>query len=338
LKHLLVTTSPPEKKAKHEAAPLPVVGKAAPAGMKITMQQAAIEKEGSGSTESLASKTPSSSLAPSAETAEFRVRPDFKASPLSGCSPLAVKFQNLSANAVSVSWNFGDGGFSAESDPSYVFDEAGEFPVTLKVLGKDGLEYTRQQKVRVFQTPKALFEFDEDVKPSVNQPIYFYNYSRGGDHYEWDFGDNQRSSLQEPIHFYQGPGNYHVKLKVWTDHQCYDSLVIYNAFTTQEQRLKVPNAFTPNLNGPAGGYYDVNDLNNTVFHPVIEGELYEFQLRVFNRKGVLLFESNEVGIGWDGYYKEQLMKQDVYIWKIRGKFSNGKTFVESGDVTLIKQD
>jgi len=266
------------------------------------------------------------------------VRIDFKAIPMSGCSPLAVNFQNLSENVTGVNWNFGDGVNSDELHPSYVFDEPGEFPVTLKVKGEDGLEYSRQQTVQVFETPKALFEFDEDVKPAKNQPIYFYNYSRGGDYYEWDFGDDQQSNLQEPIHFYEGTGNYHVKLKVWTDHQCYDSMAVFNAFTTQEQHIKVPNAFTPNMNGPTGGYYDEKDYNNTVFHPVTNGELVEFQLKVFNRKGLLLFESKDISIGWDGYYNEQLMKQDVYIWKIRGKFNNGKTFVESGDVTLIKQN
>jgi gliding motility-associated-like protein len=273
-----------------------------------------------------------------AESETIMVRIDFKANPLSGCSPLAVYFQNLSENIAGISWNFGDGGNSDELNPFYVFDEPGKFQVTLKVRGKDGKEYSRQQIVKVFETPKALFVFDEDVRPAKNQPIYFYNYSRGGEYYEWDFGDNQQSDLQEPIHFYHGAGNYHVKLKVWTDNQCYDSLVIFNAFTTQEQNIKVPNAFTPNLNGPTGGYYDVRDYNNTVFHPVTNGELLEFQLKVFNRKGVLLFESNDISMGWDGYYNEQLMKQDVYIWKIRGKFNNGKTFVESGDVTLIKQN
>lgn len=266
-----------------------------------------------------------------------KVRIDFKAYPPSGCSPLAVNFQHSSENARIISWNFGDGGNSDELNPSYVFDEPGEFLVTLKVRGDDGQDYSRQQTIQVYETPKALFEFDEDLKPAKNQPINFYNYSRGGDYYEWDFGDSKLSDLQEPIHFYQDAGNYHVKLKVWTDHQCYDSMVVFNAFTTHEQKIKVPNAFTPNLNGPTGGYYDVNDYSNTVFHPVTNGELIEFQLKVFNRKGVLLFESNDISIGWDGYYSEQLVKQDVYIWKIRGKFNNGKTFVESGDVTLIKQ-
>jgi gliding motility-associated-like protein len=292
---------------------------------------------GSGTTATPAIQAASSEKESGTEPETIAVRIDFKASPTSGCSPLAVNFQNFSENAERISWNFGDGGNSDETNPSYVFDEPGKFLVTLKVRGKDGQDYSHQRSVEVYETPEALFEFDTDLKPARNQPINFYNYSRGADYYEWDFGDNQRSVLQEPIHLYQEAGNYNVRLKVWTNHQCYDSLVIFNAFTTQEQAIKVPNAFTPNLNGPTGGYYDVNDHNNTVFHPVTSSELLEFQLKVFSRKGVLLFESNDISIGWDGYYNEQLMNQDVYIWKIRGKFNNGKTFVESGDVTLIKQ-
>lgn len=337
-----------EMPASMESRPLKTAAIAKPASRTPNMEKESENKSMSGksSSDKTPEKKPAVVTVPAVAASEnrtatepesLRTSIDFEASPLSGCSPLAVNFQNFSENAGKMSWNFGDGGKSDEPNPSYVFDEPGEFLVTLRVLGKDGVEYSQQQTIQVFETPKALFEFDEDLKPASNQPINFYNYSRGGDYYEWDFGDNQRSGLQEPIHFYEKAGNYHVKLKVWTDHQCYDSLVVFNAFTTQEQDIKVPNAFTPNLNGPTGGYYDVNDYSNTVFHPVTNGELIEFQLKVFNRKGLLLFESDDINIGWDGYYCEQLVKQDVYIWKIRGKFNNGKTFVESGDVILIKQ-
>lgn len=330
--------STPVKKAGTEPASRTATRQKESNDNTIPDKNIADQEQGSETTGNSPVQAASSQNGSGAEPETVRFRIDFEANPQSGCSPLAVNFQNFSENASGISWNFGDGGNSDEFNPSYVFDEPGEFLVTLKVRGKDGLEYNRQQTVQVFETPKAMFEFDEDLKPAKNQPINFYNYSRGGNYYEWDFGDKQRSDLQEPIHFYHEAGNYHVKLKVWTDHQCYDSLVIFNAFTTQEQDIKVPNAFTPNLNGPTGGYYDLNDYNNTVFHPVTNGELIEFQLKVFNRKGVLLFESNDISIGWDGYYSEQLVKQDVYIWKIRGKFNNGKTFVENGDVTLIKQN
>ena len=271
------------------------------------------------------------------ESATFEVTAGFNVSMLSGCSPLAVSFENLSENAVQYNWIFSDGGSSTEKDPSYVFDVHGDYTVILKIIGKDGMEYSAKQTIRVFETPKALFELDEAADLSKNQPVYFYNYSRNADYFEWDFGDRQRSSLTDLKHYYDQPGSYNIKLKVWNDKQCYDSLVIMNAFTGPESEIRFPNAFTPNMTGPTGGSYEVNDINNAVFHPVVSGDLIEYQLKIFNRQGLQIFESNDAAFGWDGYYHEKLAAQNVYIWKVRGKFSNGKTFVKSGDVTLIRR-
>lgn len=294
------------------------------------------QKTDQGTQTGEAPETPAADLS-ARKSDPVRVTAGFKASQLSGCSPMAVQFENLSENAVQYSWTFGDGGSSSEKNPSYIFDESGDYPVILKILGADGLEYTAHQTISVFETPKALFEMDDEVELSSNQPVYFYNYSRGADYYEWDFGDQQYSNQSEPVHYYDIPGNYNIKLKVWTENQCYDSLIIMNAFTGQESWIRFPTAFTPNMTGPTGGYYDVNDLRNTIFHPVFSGDLIEYQLKIFNRHGLQIFESNDVAYGWDGYYQEQLGAQAVYIWKARGKFSNGKTFVKSGDVTLIRQ-
>ncbi len=263
------------------------------------------------------------------------VTADFEMSRQSGCAPLTVDFINQSENAVSQSWIFGDGGSSDEANPSYVFDEPGEYPVTLKITGTDEKEYSAFSKATVYTTPKAHFEIDHNVTITSGQPVYFYNYSRDADYYKWDFGDNTHSNLDEPVHYYDSPGNYDVKLKVWTENQCYDSVTILNAFTPTEQEIIFPNAFTPNMNGPVGGYYQLNDPKNEVFHPVVTDDIIEYELKIFNRAGYQVFESNNVDIGWDGYYEDQLSAQGVYIWKARVRFANGKTIVRSGDVTLI---
>jgi hypothetical protein len=42
-----------------------------------------------------------------------------------------------------------------------------------------------------------------------------------------------------------------------------------------------------------------------------------------------------VEIGWDGYFNGKLCQQDVYVWKAKGIYLNGRSFVYAGDVTLL---
>jgi len=56
---------------------------------------------------------------------------------------------------------------------------------------------------------------------------------------------------------------------------------------------------------------------------------------IFNRWGDMVFESFDQDKGWDGYYNGEPAKQDVYVWKVAGKYSDGKNFVKTGDVTLL---
>ena len=259
----------------------------------------------------------------------------FEASKYQGCAPLAVEFSNQSENAGSFQWSFGDGGSSVEEHPNYVFDEPGEYTVNLKVQGLDGKEYISTGKLEVYVTPKAQFEYDEDVALSDGQPVNFYNYSKDADYFTWDFGDDKQSTLSDPVHYYETAGEYDITLKVWTANQCFDSSTVLNAFALSENNIIFPNAFTPNTSGPAGGFYTLGDPKNEVFHPIVIGEVLEYELKVYNRVGQEIFATTDINYGWDGYYKDQLSGQGVYIWKSRGRYSNGKTFVKSGDITLI---
>jgi gliding motility-associated-like protein len=97
-----------------------------------------------------------------------------------------------------------------------------------------------------------------------------------------------------------------------------------------------PNAFEPDMSGPNGGYYKLNQPElNTVFHPNWEG-VEEYHLSIYDRWGTLLYVSNDVMKGWDGYYQSKLCQQGVYVWKCEGTFSNGRPFILVGDVTLLR--
>jgi gliding motility-associated-like protein len=99
--------------------------------------------------------------------------------------------------------------------------------------------------------------------------------------------------------------------------------------------LVFPNAFTPSNTGPTDGVYDPASFSNDYFFPVFEG-VEAYKLQVFNRWGEVVFESTDITIGWDGYYRDQPAKQDVYAWKAYARFSDGRETTLAGDVTLLR--
>ena len=50
-----------------------------------------------------------------------------------------ISFTNVSTNAVSYSWSFGDGGSSTEANPVYTFSKNGNYKVTLTATNKSGV-------------------------------------------------------------------------------------------------------------------------------------------------------------------------------------------------------
>ncbi|MFT5288155.1 MAG: PKD repeat protein [Planctomycetota bacterium] len=64
---------------------------------------------------------------------------NFTGTPPTGLAPLSVDFTNTSTGGITSSiWSFGDGGSSSSSDPSYVYNVAGTYSVSLTVTGTTG--------------------------------------------------------------------------------------------------------------------------------------------------------------------------------------------------------
>jgi gliding motility-associated-like protein len=74
-------------------------------------------------------------------------------------------------------------------------------------------------------------------------------------------------------------------------------------YTLGSDNIFVPNAFTPMAN------------SNNVFRPVASDE-FELTFSVFNRYGDLIFETNNIAVGWDGTFNGQLCPAGSYIWKL----------------------
>ncbi len=265
-----------------------------------------------------------------------RERALFEASATNGCSPLKLKFHKIPALCDSCRWTFGDGGLSSESDPEWIFDTEGEYKVELTVFCPQKPPEKSFILINVYPRPLARFEITPENPAIPGEPVTFLNFSSGASVFKWNFGDGRESDTFEPIHSYGKPGKYNVSLIAISDNGCSDSVKIDNVLSGSEYYIRFPNAFIPNQLGPSGGYYSARtDESSVVFHPVFSG-VTDYQLRIFSKMGIMIFESNDVNIGWDGYVDGVLSSAGVYIWKVRGKFRNGESFIRMGDVTLIK--
>ncbi len=253
-----------------------------------------------------------------------------------GCAPLTVQFSNQSQFATSYLWDFGDGGSSSDATPLYTYSDFGDYLVQLTATGPGGQDIKAGGTVHVYQNPIAFFTVAPSVVFLPNEPIHCFNTSENAVSYVWDFGDGTTSNDVNPTHQYTQEGEFTIVLIVSTIHQCVDSFSIYKAVVAKSEGLiDFPSAFSPSTSGPNDGHFLPGDYNNDVFHPVFIG-VDSYQFSIYNRWGELIFETSDPNIGWNGYYRGELCKQDVYVWKAKGKFIDGKSFFKAGDVTLIR--
>jgi gliding motility-associated-like protein len=86
----------------------------------------------------------------------------------------------------------------------------------------------------------------------------------------------------------------------------------------------MPNAFTPGTN------------NNSVFRPICIGISSLDYFRVFNRWGQLMYNTSQIGQGWDGRIQGKLQESNAYLWIVKGTDYTGRVISKKGTMILIR--
>ncbi len=141
---------------------------------------------------------------------------------------LMVTFTNASENAVSYSWDFGDGNTSTEKSPIHTYEAPGTYTVTLSATAQGGTIVEISQEITVEGPPMADYTFDDE-----GLTVNFTNISENVVTYSWDFGDGNTSTEENPSHTYAGEGTYTVVLTATSE----DGLVVE---TSQEVTVEIP--------------------------------------------------------------------------------------------------
>jgi len=162
-----------------------------------------------------------------------------KATPVIGCAPLTVLFNDNSTGGVPTSWNwnFGYGGAtSTAQNPNYTYFAPGTYTVTLKINNGS----TATQTITVNAPPTVYFK-GIDSSGCFPLNVQFTDSSKAGSGgitgFRWDFGDGDTSNLKNPSHIYRGAANYPVTLQVIDQNGCASVL-------TKTGYIKIPNGVT----------------------------------------------------------------------------------------------
>jgi len=124
-----------------------------------------------------------------------------------------------SAFGTSYLWNFGNGQTANTANASTTYTAVGTYTVTLVVTGECNANSTYNSEITIIDKPVASFNASVNSGPAPLQ-VDFTNTSIGSGiiTYNWNFGDGNTDTIQNPSHTYQDAGTYIACLTV--SNQC----------------------------------------------------------------------------------------------------------------------
>ncbi len=144
----------------------------------------------------------------------------YMADTLRGCTPLTVRFTDLSQGDSTRLWQFerGTPATSTQRNPTVVFREKGNFNVSLTAQNVAGThDYTQYEWVRTDSLPTVNFVFTRNNDTALN--INFETRVANAFLYLWDFGDGTTLRTNDRIfaHRFARSGTYRVRLAAQND-------------------------------------------------------------------------------------------------------------------------
>ena len=233
-----------------------------------------------------------------------------------GCPDLCIQFNDLSTLAfgdiIKRRWNFGDFQFSNDTNVVHCYDnddfyDPSFYNIRLELETDSGCRANLRldSLVVVYPVPYANFDWTPDSVSTFNPVVQFIDESKGPTLWEWDFGDTNvysSSYLQNPDFRYSKHGYHDIMLIAENDYGCIDTM-IKTIYIYADLRFYVPNAFTPDSDG-----------KNEVFQGY-GSDIGGYNMRIFNRWGSLIFESNDIDYPWDGTINGRQAPAGIYIYE-----------------------
>ena len=264
------------------------------------------------------------------------------------CNDLEIAFTNLSTDAAGFAWTFDvDADWTAsveessQADPIWTYSDFGAYIAQLIAEPGQACADTLQQEVLVLPQDPLVMAFGaiEPLACSLETTVDFYFYGAGADDITWDFGTAGQGSGDTLTYDFGESGVYPVTLTIENDTcgtvQTADFEVLVPELVA-EVELVIPNVLTPNADGKNDRFRVGTRRTDGSVDLENASSFSRFALRVFDRWGVLIHESEGVGAGWDGRINGRVAAPGTYYFILDADHSClDEDLREVGEVTLI---
>ena len=254
--------------------------------------------------------------------------PNFLCGPMAGCSPLLVTYSNQSVAAANSTyrWDFGDGTYSIERNPTHLYSENETYITKLTIVSPNGcIRMAASTLIQVHEKPQADFTFDPRTG-DIRSFISFKGFgSTSIQSWEWDFGDGfGKSFLKNPAYRFGVSGDYLTRLIVMNDDDCIDTAMRIITIHDLDFEIWIPNSFTPNGDG-------LNDV-----FTVSGRGIKDFEMAVFDRWGIEIFSTVDIRKGWNGKKGESEFSSPsgFYFYVIKVKDNQNSEHVYHNTIQL----
>ncbi|MGZ8537510.1 MAG: T9SS type B sorting domain-containing protein, partial [Flavisolibacter sp.] len=238
------------------------------------------------------------------------------------CSDMPVDFGLLFNRVDSVKWDFGDPAsgslnFSTSFKPKHQYPGPGIYKARAIIYNKCLSDTTFKEIVIQQDLSVKIPEGLKDTFFCVGSKLTLDATAAYANTYRWENG------LRFPTRVISEPGTY--EIIIMNDCSIADTTIKITRDECECQIL-IPDAFTPN-----------NDGLNDRFKPISKCFATDYLFRIYDRYGGVIFETNQLNVGWNGKSGDKEFPSGNYTWTIQYKNPNtSQLFNKNGVVVLIR--
>lgn len=254
------------------------------------------------------------------------------------CNNEFITFENssysLEGDITFMRWYFGDDSdTSFLENPSHLYPAGGTYEAQLFVENAQGCQDSIIEPVVVFDGPSPDFYANHNPTDYFNTALRLVMiYPEPTSTYLWQMPGGAPSSSEnygfvEVVYPQFVAADYEVLLIEESVNGCVDTTA-RTIQVLEDQMIFAPNAFSPN-----------GDPFNQDWGVYVEGfNLDEFRLKLFNRWGELIWQTEDPTARWDGtYFDGNLVQSGVYVWYVKARDQiNDEVFEYHGVVNVLR--